>query len=122
MRLRRNGYIERGTSTCASRKSPPSVRPLVGWLVGASSIQSSRYQQVRERLDHLEASLPMEDGAARSSREKEEEGAELTNTTQEDMDDQLNPLAEGTTDGGRVSTATGNAGIVAAPVGASGAV
>ena len=33
MRLRRNGYIERGTSTCASRKSPPSVRPLVGWLV-----------------------------------------------------------------------------------------
>ena len=33
MRLRMNGYIERGTSTCASRKSPPSVRPLVGWLV-----------------------------------------------------------------------------------------
>ena len=25
---------DRGTSTCASRKSPPPVRTLVGWLVG----------------------------------------------------------------------------------------
>ena len=31
MHLSRNGYIERGTSTCASRKSQPSVRP---WLFG----------------------------------------------------------------------------------------
>jgi hypothetical protein len=39
---------------------------------------------------------------------------------QEDMHDQLNPLAEGRTDIGRVSTVTGNAGILAAPVRASG--
>ena len=86
----------------------------------ASRIQSSRYQHVRERLDYLEASLPMKDLASRPSREKEEEEVEITNTTQEDMDDQLNPLAEGPTDSGRVSTVTENAGIVAAPVRATG--
>jgi hypothetical protein len=86
----------------------------------ASIIPSSRYQQVRERVDLLEASLPMMDGAARTRREKEEEEAEITNTTQEDMDDQLNSLAEGRTGIGRVSTVTGNVGIVEAPVRASG--
>jgi hypothetical protein len=28
---RRNGYSDKGTSTCASRKSPPLVSSLVGW-------------------------------------------------------------------------------------------
>ena len=86
----------------------------------ASIIPSSRHQQVRERVDLLEASLPMMDGAARTRREKEEEEAGITNTTQEDMDNQLNPLAEGRTGIGRVSTVTGNVGIVEAPVRASG--
>jgi hypothetical protein len=62
----------------------------------------------------------MKDLASRPSREKEEEEVEITNTTQEDMDDQLNPLAEGPTDSGRVSTVTENAGRVAAPVRATG--
>jgi hypothetical protein len=31
---RRNGYSDKGTSTCASLKSPPLVSSLVGWLVG----------------------------------------------------------------------------------------
>jgi hypothetical protein len=84
----------------------------------ASVIQSSRYQQVRECLDLLEASLPMMDGAARTSREKEGEEVATTKTMEEDA--QFYSLAEGPTDIGRVSTGTGNAGIVAAPVRASG--
>ena len=72
-----------------------------------SIIPRSRYQQVRERLDCLETSLPMMDGAARASPGKEEEEVETTNMTPEDTDDQLNPLAEGRTDTGRVSTVTG---------------
>ena len=94
-----------------------------------------RYQQARERLDYLENSLPMVDGAARGSPGKEEDEVETTNMTQEEMDDQLNPLAEARTDIGTVSTVMGtlgresgtaseqmaprDVGIVAAPVRAS---
>jgi hypothetical protein len=53
---RRNGYSEKGTSTCAWRKSPPSVSSSVCWLVQKSCIPVFRIQRPVSRFNVLRTS------------------------------------------------------------------
>jgi len=75
----------------------------------AATSTSSRYQQVRDRLDNIEISLPKMDGAARASQEEEEE-EELNSMMQEHMVAPDNTSTGGGRDNGRVSTVTGTLG------------
>ena len=74
-----------------------------------SGITTSKYQQVRDRLDSIEISLVKMDVANRPDQEKEE-GDDTSNTTQEEVSAQDNSSpdeSQDKQDTGRVSTVMG---------------